>query len=588
MSAAQTSWAAARKPCHIDIIYVDANTGGASGGHLALGLGDNVYHFQQHEDGFLRLKRDSRQHFLLIYNHIENRSIFLAQTPVPRSSFQMLEGHFSRLLLSQERNFSNLDALKGNRRFLRSLKSGGAEVKIDALGLFENQTGLVSPDMKRLRSRVIERFGRNFFRSRLTGLDNEIMNLGMTGTPEPVLPGRRTDFVPIARTFYSRLTELVAMKQALRLLNKAAAVRKEVLMDAGPIPECFKTRLKAFGNDIIDSVISLFSSNRPDRAAALLVQMARLQAIEKGLRSGRLLILDPFPSGSTMVGKDVFMKDRDQMERLKRHMRRRLSSRIASLCARESFDEFSYNGLENLAARLVELENGLESGVPVRISDKVEIPCLEGGAAIPKSGIKADPELVKRSERRYRVYSDSLKGLYAYNLVSSNCVTELFRETRTALGGRDLFMVRARPGLEPGAGFIPFRFFDWWVSRAEHCEVIYIPSYRKRRLSGMYKAENDLKAYLRECNTVSSTIYRPSLSDTSFLLFTDDVFLSRPVFGAVNSVWGIASTVLGLVSMPFDQAARLKYGFWGAIYSLPELFFINIRKGSFCWTGREN
>jgi hypothetical protein len=39
--------------------------------------------------------------------------------------------------------------------------------------------------------------------------------------------------------------------------------------------------------------------------------------------------------------------------------------------------------------------------------------------------------------------------------------------------------------------------------------------------------------------------------------------------------------VLGLVAAPFDGAARLRAAGSGVWYSLPELLFFNIRKGTF-------
>jgi len=575
---------------HIGIIYVDANTGGASGGHVALKIGHNVFHYQQDQDGYLRLKRDTYRHFLLIYNHIENRSLYLAQTAVSEELFQKADHRFSRLLLAQERNFNNLAALKKNYRFLKSIGSGSgkAEVQIEALGLFETGDVFSSQDMERLRQGIIKRFGKRFFSSRLSDLDRRIARLDEKEAQAPVLPRDRKDFVPMVHTFYERLTDIMAMKLALDILNRGTAVRSKVLMDAGgPMPECFNARLKAFGHDVIDSVVSLLSSNRPDSGVALLVQMARLQAIERSLRTGRLMVLDPFPDDAVRVERDVFMEDRERLSVLESNMRKRLTSTITGLCGRSFMDELSYNGLENLAARLVELEKGFENGVPVRISDRLEIPCRIRRVVF-KSAREVHSQAVKEAKKRLISYSNRMKGLYSYRLLTANCVTELLGELEQLISHKDVFTEGRLRGFDPGYRFIPVMFFDWWVSHAKHCNVICIPSYRKKRLLKMYLSENDLKVYLREFNTISSTIYKPSLSDSSFLIFTDDAFFLRPLFGALNVVWSLFPTASGLVSMPFDGAKRFKYGFWGIVYSVPEILFVNIRKGSFCWTGEED
>ena len=62
--------------------------------------------------------------------------------------------------------------------------------------------------------------------------------------------------------------------------------------------------------------------------------------------------------------------------------------------------------------------------------------------------------------------------------------------------------------------------------------------------------------------------------------------VTRPVFGAVNLVTGVAASAVGLVTAPFDRGKRLRAGLRGAFFSLPELVFQNIRKGSFQYVGQ--
>ena len=55
--------ALAGSPRFVDYVYIEANEGGSSGGHAALRLGDETYHFQHEHPGLLRLHRDDWQHF---------------------------------------------------------------------------------------------------------------------------------------------------------------------------------------------------------------------------------------------------------------------------------------------------------------------------------------------------------------------------------------------------------------------------------------------------------------------------------------------------------------------------------------------
>ena len=90
-----------------------------------------------------------------------------------------------------------------------------------------------------------------------------------------------------------------------------------------------------------------------------------------------------------------------------------------------------------------------------------------------------------------------------------------------------------------------------------------------------------LAGYARESNRLTSTVYRWRDRDTSFLLFTDDVFWPRPLFGALNLGWALGDATLGVFTAPFDRGRRVVRGAWGALYSFPELVFQNVRKGSF-------
>ena len=55
-------------------LYIDANEDRASGGHAAMRLGEDVYHFQYHE-GWLRMDRDDWSDFAINYRGLQNRTI---------------------------------------------------------------------------------------------------------------------------------------------------------------------------------------------------------------------------------------------------------------------------------------------------------------------------------------------------------------------------------------------------------------------------------------------------------------------------------------------------------------------------------
>jgi len=110
-------------------------------------------------------------------------------------------------------------------------------------------------------------------------------------------------------------------------------------------------------------------------------------------------------------------------------------------------------------------------------------------------------------------------------------------------------------------------------------EASEIPSFRSFRLEQMYAAENDLGVYLRESNTLTSSIYRRNDVEPFFLFFTEDALPLRPVYGALNLAAGFGEMALGVLRAPWDRGRMLTSGLKGAAFSLPELVFVNLRKG---------
>ena len=108
-----------------------------------------------------------------------------------------------------------------------------------------------------------------------------------------------------------------------------------------------------------------------------------------------------------------------------------------------------------------------------------------------------------------------------------------------------------------------------------------LPSFRLMKLNEFETEENDLLVYLRENNTLSSSLYNHNPDDSFFIFFTDNELLLRPVFGAFNTLAGLGQSILGLFTWPFDSGNMLSSGSSGVLMSVPELLFINMRKGSF-------
>ena len=60
----------------------------------------------------------------------------------------------------------------------------------------------------------------------------------------------------------------------------------------------------------------------------------------------------------------------------------------------------------------------------------------------------------------------------------------------------------------------------------------------------------------------------------------------RPLFGAFNLLVGLGQSLLGVVTLPFEGPDRLISGTRGVLFSVPELAFVNLRKGSMAYVER--
>jgi len=263
--------------------------------------------------------------------------------------------------------------------------------------------------------------------------------------------------------------------------------------------------------------------------------------------------------------------------------------------------EADYAALEQLGNDLMELDRAVENDVQARSLPEMPIPsrlASFSGIVLPDmSENELRQELARAVSAEYE-YAKAVSRLYEYDLLRRNCVTEIFAfintilmrhtEVKTETGPSDPEIVRNESlhrlggyvDVSHGLNFIPA------ISAAEvdACYTVTAkreqPSYRSAQLAEMKKHESSLLVFLRESNTITSTIYHRPPNDSPFLFFTDDTFLLRPIFGAFNLLVGVGESLLGLVTLPVEGSSRLYLGAKGILFSLPELFFVNLRKGT--------
>jgi hypothetical protein len=262
----------------------------------------------------------------------------------------------------------------------------------------------------------------------------------------------------------------------------------------------------------------------------------------------------------------------------------------AQLLGRE-LSEPDYRALEAIAAAHFEVRQSLATGRPIRTLRAIEAPARRGDAAtqVPSALSSTSAEALHaasvRAERRYREFLDREHG---YQLVQRNCATELLRSVQAGFPSAEA-AAKALGGqlsAEAGTHFVPFRWLDAIEHRFADTRRTTLPAYRVREVRAMRERERSAWVSLRESNTWTSNVYVGAPTDSHFLFFADEHAALRPLFGALNFGYGALQSTLGLASWPWDGGERIDRGLRGAFFSLPELVFISLRKGTFEDVGR--
>jgi hypothetical protein len=346
------------------------------------------------------------------------------------------------------------------------------------------------------------------------------------------------------------------------------------------------------------SLLKSVNSGRPDWGYAVLVNIARFIAIDLSLQRGQWVFIDDFAQDSEWVSADQFARHVVQMHvQIKDTLANFIQSRKAVLNP-EGSTEANFSKLEMSANRYFELLKGKQNKAVRYIGEK----------ALPTKSISLPdwtaPQLTQQQIKSALSELDDYEGKllkeltenYRYNLITRNCVTELFRTIDQSLLQqskvdadpskqvgllREESMKRLGGNISAYYNFIPFVSFQSVHNQYNVTTSEVLSSYRSQQLEKLYTRSVGLIGVLRESNTFTSTLYDYNPDDAFFVFFTDDNLVLRPILGAFNTVAGIGQSLFGFLSWPFDAGRNLKSGATGILMSLPELVFFNIRKGSY-------
>jgi hypothetical protein len=615
----------------IDYLYVAPNEGDSSGGHVAICFASETFHFQHEPPGILRLQRHDAAAFRYMYSGLGNRAIRESRIAVSPETYAAIRNAFVRLLLVQDAQMEVRDALRKDVEFfellLRRQRDGRLKTKelalpVSGLGYFLRDASPpsspsvaptranepVSPALLALRTRIRATYGGFFLTERAAQAKALLQGLRLTAAGSRATELTSASFpsfeTPMARLFEDAVQAVVAVQ----ILEKAPALREGTYWradDGGMKLEPGQVlALKNHAADLEEDLVALVRSSRPDWGGAFILGMARLAAIEATVASGRLVLLDLFSATGYLPPRQD-RAVRPYLPMLRKELQGVFLDKMHRFLSEHRFREADYASMERAGNLLLDVERSLKSGDPLRAVPRDTFPSRGAVVPVPLAG-EPDEATVTRELAAAKAaeagYLALLVERYGYDLFRHNCVTEIFSVINSTMaaaateGGittvADVKKKTVQEATKRLGGYLdprePLAFIPIVSSRMVDrsyavTSMHEIPSYRSARVRELQAREGTLKTYLRECNTITSSVYRPGPDDSAFLFFTDDTFLLRPLFGAINLVAGVAEGLWGVATLPLAGPERAISGARGILFSLPELVFVNLRKGSMAY-----
>jgi len=565
----------------IDFIYIDANAGGSSGGHVALKLDDSVYHFQN-QSGYNQLVRENWNQFRYIYNDVENRNLFLASLMPHGEAFSKINDHLSLLRITQSRHADYLKALENDQDLLSNVDPN-ITYPLKRAGFF-TQSPSADPTLNKLKLTIEKNLGDSFLKTQQLKLSGEIQNLNYNPQPTGILTLSKDLYPNYPPTFSETLERLYLRWLVMTIIQDQWPINQSILIQekTSSVEAHLTTKernwLEQLSAHYSESILKELSSPDTLGSEVLILDLVRYYAITKSLSSGYLFLINTLQNSSTQTQSPLIESQKNAIT----HRLWQLEIDGGRL-RRDLFilNEPSERGLgllENWASEKESLRNMLRDDLEYHFAEVSKTPEANGMVKIPLPEQRTDA--LKIARNRASEFKRLFYKTYGYNLLTRNCVTELLNAVNNAFSGPEdqkLGLGGVVDSDDLGA-FVPYRAYDLVQTHYPTQRTVQLKARRNRLRSN--ENVNWLNDPL-EFMTFTSSTYKIRSADGAFVFFTDNAFWERPILGALNLTYGLGTAAFGLVIAPFDQMGTMKEGLNGALFSLPELLGWNIRKGSY-------
>jgi hypothetical protein len=587
-----------------EYLYIDANEDRSSGGHTAVRIDDDIFHFL-YKDDYLTMARNSWAEFQLSYRGYQNRNIQSTRLDISASTHEMLRESFLQRFLAQTRQLTIVQDTRRDVALLEAMQLHSASaIEFPGLGFFQapGDPSLVGGRHQDIREAIAAARGSDYLVERRLKLEQQLAEL-----PVAALVVSRSDFVTatlpgVHYPFNERYGDLLAGIRAIDTLTSGAGLSEQSLAlskadnQLVPLTPGERRALEDAALGLQQRLVALSASRRPDWGVAFLLGLARHEAIRLSLEQNRWVFVDALASDANTV--QVGDRTRELIPRLRSDAEKLWLQALSEWVEQTGWHESRYAAMEIANANWQELRRIEAGGGNWRIHPVRHLPRGLGVALrLPEPAVIANgaPTLLASMERSRQQAAEFANEQMGYKLLTRNCVSELFTTVDLALAqglakrgdpvNRETLNqeTRRRLGYPFAPNPIPYVSSDqvrdnWRVAQAEE-----LLSLRRLYARSQYEADSELTTLLRESNTLTSRVYQRNDKDSFFIFFTDGNAFVRPPLGLINLTAALGASLVGTVQFPFDGGKTLKSGLRGALFSLPELGFQNIRKGSSTW-----
>lgn len=568
----------------LDYLYIEANSGTSSGGHVAVKLDETVYHFQN-KDGLILLQRDGWDRFRHLYADLDNRDIHVAKVTVPETVQAEVRRHLDLFHLNQTVWLDRADSLNRDVQLLEAFTQKRPFL-VQGAGFFSDKKPTpesASPPLP-LQTSVetpvsLER--------RLQSLRQKRQSLHYF---DATMPDEELSPAKLHEGYADQWLDLLQNEIALEFVLGRKTLNQGLLMDGGPIhpkedpKDCsVQDWLTRYLSHLEKDATRLLLHPYPGSGLPLLRALARLEVVRLSLEKNRLYLLLPgLNSQAHESSHDEYLKL--PQNRLEAEFRQHLKELRGHIFCATAVDDLAYHKLELAALDLHEAEHANQKETPVRFDHEPDLP--NAPALLPpdqmENSRRPEPDQLNTANAaRARLQERIIEKMH-YNLITRNCVTELIKAINAGFESNHE-PVDFKGHIDPwrSQSFIPFRFFELVLQRYPIGSTSKIRSFRHRKLDQLIAAGDGPWVEMREGNTLTGTLYQPREEDGVFLFFTDESLWSRPLLGTANLGAGMSMMALGLFGLPIDEGRLLMAGARGVLFSLPEIALWNIRKGSY-------